>query len=90
MANSRFEPFFARFAAGVAKRTPKRLSAPEDVAALVYQAATEQRAKPMYRINNGLFLKIMGRLPTRLVDWLIARDLRTAAQATETAPASAP
>ena len=73
--NSRYKAFFTRFAAGVAKATPKRKSKPADVAALVYHAATDPRRKIMYEINHSLKLKLIGKLPAKLLDKLILKQL---------------
>ena len=58
--DSRFAKFFDRYAAGVARMAPKHPSTPEQVAALVYKAATDPRKEIMYCINNGLALKVLG------------------------------
>jgi len=73
--NSRFERFFGRFAKGVARRVPKNPSPPEDVAAVVYEAATDTKKKVLYRINNDLTLRILSRLPSKLLDKLLTGDL---------------
>ena len=70
--NSRFEREFAIFRKGVAKRLPKKPSDPKDVAALVYHAATDPRKKPLYKINNNPTLSLLGLLPTRWLDKLLA------------------
>ena len=73
--NSRFEQFFKRFAKGVAKRAPKNPSAPEEVAAVVYEAATDPAEKTMYEINNNLAIKIASYLPTKMLDKLLTDEL---------------
>ena len=73
--NSRYKEVFDRFAAGVAKASPKRKSKPADVAALVYHAATDPKRKTMYGMNHSLKLKIIGKLPAKLLDKLILKQL---------------
>jgi NAD(P)-dependent dehydrogenase (short-subunit alcohol dehydrogenase family) len=73
--NSRFENFFKRFAKGVARRAPQNPSTPAEVAAVVYEAATDADEKPMYEINNSLAIKIAGYLPTRMLDKLLTTEL---------------
>jgi NAD(P)-dependent dehydrogenase (short-subunit alcohol dehydrogenase family) len=72
---SRLAPSFARFARALAGRPPKRVSAPEDVAAVVLRAATDRRPRPHYAINNMLALRIAALLPARLADAVVARIL---------------
>jgi short-subunit dehydrogenase len=74
--NSRFDKFFGRFAKGVAKRVPKNPSPPDDVAAVVYEAATDPKRKVLYKINNDLMLRVLSRLPSRLLDKLLTGDLK--------------
>jgi len=73
--NSRYESVFNRFAAGVAKASPTRKSKPSEVAALVYHAATDPKRKTMYGMNHSLQLKIIGKLPAKLVDRLVLKQL---------------
>ena len=73
--NSRYEAFFDRFAASVAKASPKRKSKPAEVAALVYHAATDPKRKTMYGMNHSLQLKIIGKLQAKLVDKLVLKQL---------------
>jgi NAD(P)-dependent dehydrogenase (short-subunit alcohol dehydrogenase family) len=73
--NSRYKEVFDRFAAGVAKASPKRKSKPADVAALVYHAATDPKRKTMYGMNHSLKLKIIGKLPPKLLDKLVLKQL---------------
>ena len=75
LENSRYKEVFERFAAGVAKASPKRKSKPADVAALVYHAATDPKRKTMYGINHSLKLKIIGKLPSKLLDKLLLKQL---------------
>lgn len=73
--NSRFDKFFGRYAAGVAKRVPKNPSTPDEVATVVYAAATDPRKKVLYKINNDVSLKILSRLPARFLDKLLTNDM---------------
>ena len=73
--DSRLAKPFARFARGLARRPPKRVSRPEDVAAVIVRAATERRPKTHYAINNMLALRIAAALPARVSDAVVARIL---------------
>ena len=73
--NSRYSEVFQRFAEGVPKASPKKKSKPEDVAALVFHAATDPARKLMYGMNHSLMLKVLQRLPARLLDKLILKQL---------------
>ena len=75
LGDSHFSTFFSRFIEGVAKRAPKKRSTPSEVAAVVYKAATDDKKKVMYTINHNFFVKIMGKLPHKLVDKLLLKDL---------------
>jgi NAD(P)-dependent dehydrogenase (short-subunit alcohol dehydrogenase family) len=74
--NSRFDKFFGRFAAGVAKRVPKNPSTPAEVAEVVFEAATDEKKKVLYKINNNFALRVLGRLPAKLVDKILGGDLQ--------------
>jgi len=76
VANSRFDRFFGRYAAAVARRVPKNPSTPAEVAEVVYEAATDPKKKVLYKINNNFALRVLGRLPARLVDKILGGDLR--------------
>jgi NAD(P)-dependent dehydrogenase (short-subunit alcohol dehydrogenase family) len=67
---------FEKFARQLARRPPSRVSAPGEVARLVYCAATDPRPRPHYEINNMLVLKLAAALPTALVDRAAGRMLR--------------
>jgi len=73
--NSRFEDSFRKFAKGVAKRGPKNASAPSEVAAVVYKAATDKDKKVMYEINNQIALKVLDYLPSKTVDAILTASL---------------
>lgn len=75
LENSRFQEHFQKFATGAEKRSPKSQSQPSEVAALVYHAATDPKRKTPYTINNMFFLKIMKRLPAKLADKLLAKQM---------------
>jgi NAD(P)-dependent dehydrogenase (short-subunit alcohol dehydrogenase family) len=66
---------YARFARGLARRPPSRVSTPDEVAALIVQAATSDRMRPHYAINNMLALRVAAALPTRSADAIVARIL---------------
>lgn len=73
--DSRLATPFERFAASLARNPPSKHSQPEEVAAVVYRAATDRRCKPHYQINNMPILKVLSWLPTRWADWLLQRAL---------------
>lgn len=75
VADSRLASPFARFAAMLSNNPPARRSTPEDVAALVYRAATNRRCRPHYQINNMTGLKLASWLPDRLLDRLLRHKL---------------
>lgn len=70
---SRLAQPFGRFGRMLARRPPKRVSEPEDVAAVIVRAATAARPRPHYAINNMLTLKVAAVLPARLADRAVAR-----------------
>ena len=73
---SRFEPFFPQFRKMVLQGLPKRISEPSEVAAVVYEAATDPRKKVMYRVNNAPIQRLLPWLPAKLVDRVVLRQLR--------------
>jgi len=73
--DSRLAKPFARFARGLARRPPKKVSKPTDVAAVIVRAATDERPRAHYAINNMLALRVAAALPTRLADAATARIL---------------
>ena len=72
---SRLAKPFARFARALARRPPKRVSKPADVAAVVVRAATDERPHAHYAINNMLTLRVAAALPARVADAATARIL---------------
>ena len=77
--DSRLAKPFERFARGLSRRPPKRVSPPADVAAVIVRAATERRPRAHYAINNMLALRLVAALPAWASDAAIARILgRTA------------
>jgi len=72
---SRFEPYFPKLREMVARGMPKKLSEPEQVAAVVHRAATDPKQKVMYRINNDPRQRLALLVPKRLMDRLIMRAL---------------
>jgi NAD(P)-dependent dehydrogenase (short-subunit alcohol dehydrogenase family) len=71
--DSRLAAPFARFARMLAHKPPKRVSRPEDVAAVLVRAATEPRPRPHYAINNMLALRVAALLPTSVADRAVGR-----------------
>lgn len=76
LPGSRFEPWFDKLRAMIATRAPTKRSDPKDVAALVFHAATDPKKKVMYRINNEWMQRVVARLPSKLVDRMLLRQLR--------------
>jgi NAD(P)-dependent dehydrogenase (short-subunit alcohol dehydrogenase family) len=72
---SRFEPYFPKLREMVARGMPAKVSDPEQVADVVYRAATDPKKKVMYRINNDLKQRLVLLVPKRLVDRLLLRML---------------
>jgi NAD(P)-dependent dehydrogenase (short-subunit alcohol dehydrogenase family) len=70
---SRLAAPFARFARMLARKPPKRVSRPEQVAAVIVRAATEARPRPHYEINNMLALRVAAALPASVADRVVAR-----------------
>ncbi len=75
LPESRFEPWFERLRAMIRERAPKRRSEPSEVAALVVHAATDPKRKVLYRINNEWIQRLLPRLPAKLVDRVLLRQL---------------
>lgn len=76
LPGSRFEPYFDKLRKMIAGAAPKTRSDPKDVAALVFHAATDPKKKVMYRINNQWLQRVVARLPAKLVDRILLRQLR--------------
>jgi NAD(P)-dependent dehydrogenase (short-subunit alcohol dehydrogenase family) len=76
LEGSRFEVFFPKLREMVARGMPKKVSQPEEVAAVVYRAATDSKKKVMYKINNDLKQKLVALAPARMVDKLLLRIFR--------------
>ena len=72
---SRFEPYFPKLREMVVRGMPTTVSEPEQVAQLVYHAATDPKKKVMYRINNDLKQRLALLVPKKLMDRLILRML---------------
>lgn len=66
---------FDRFARGLARHRPKRVSTPDQVATVIVKAATATRMKPHYEINNMLALRLAAALPASLGDMALRRGL---------------
>jgi NAD(P)-dependent dehydrogenase (short-subunit alcohol dehydrogenase family) len=73
--NSRFEPYFGKLREMVARGMPTRVSEPEEVAEVVYRAATDSKKRLMYRINNDLKQRLVLLLPKWMMDRVILRML---------------
>lgn len=73
--DSRFEPFFPKLRAMIASNTPKKLSEPSEVAALVFRAATDPKQKVAYAINHDWKQKFLPWLPAKLVDNMVKKQL---------------
>jgi NAD(P)-dependent dehydrogenase (short-subunit alcohol dehydrogenase family) len=67
---------FAAFVRRLDRNKPKRVSSPDEVAAVVFRAATAHRRRPHYAINNMRSLRIASMLPTSVADRAVARMLR--------------
>jgi len=80
---SRLERPFGRFARSLGRRPPSRVSAPDEVAAVIVRAATARRMHPHYAINNMLALRVAAALPTRVADVAVARILGRSLNARE-------
>ncbi len=75
--DSRLAAPFARFARALSRRPPKKVSSPEQVAAVVVRAATDARPRVHYEINNMAALRVAAALPPRVADRAVARMLGT-------------
>ena len=73
--DSRLAKPFARFARALSRRPPKKVSSPEQVAAVVVRAATDARPRAHYEINNMFALRVAAVLPPRATDAAMARML---------------
>jgi NAD(P)-dependent dehydrogenase (short-subunit alcohol dehydrogenase family) len=71
--DSRLARPFGRFAHLLAKRPPKRVCEPAEVAAVIVRAGTEPHGRPHYEINNMLQLRVAAVLPARVADRVVAR-----------------
>lgn len=74
--DSRLAKPFAAFARQLARRPPNRVSAPADVARVVFRAATDPKPRPHYEINNMRTLKLAALLPSAWADSGARRMLR--------------
>jgi NAD(P)-dependent dehydrogenase (short-subunit alcohol dehydrogenase family) len=72
---SRFEPYFPKLREMVTRGMPAKISEPQEVATVVYLAATDPKRKVMYRINNDLKQRLAPLVPKKLVDRMIMRML---------------
>lgn len=70
--NSRFDNEFERFV----KKTSKfvgRILRPEQVAVIIFRAATVSKPKYIYRINNNPLLSLLSLLPDRFMDRMVLK-----------------
>ena len=67
---------FRKFTEKLQANPPTRISTPAQVAALVLKAATENKPRPHYEINNMLSMKIANLLPKHWTDALLARTFQ--------------
>ena len=67
---------FAAFVRRLDRNRPKRVSTPDEVATVVFRAATDGRRRPHYAINNMRTLRLAAMLPTSVADRAVARMLR--------------
>lgn len=75
VADSRLTDPFNKFATTLSENPPKKRSQPEEVAGLVFHAATDRKKRPHYQINNMLALKVASLLPDALTDRILRRKL---------------
>lgn len=66
---------FQSFADSLANNPPKKVSRPEEVATVVFRAATDPRKRAHYEINNMMALKVANLLPKKWVDALVDKIL---------------
>lgn len=66
---------FNKFVSNLASQKPKSVATAEEMAELVYRAATEPNKKPHYEKNNMLSLKLAALLPSSLVDKQVQKML---------------
>ena len=59
---------FGRFARMLARRPPRKVSEPDEVAAVIVRAATEPKPRAHYAINNMRSLRIAALLPVAVAD----------------------
>ena len=74
------ESIYAEYLHNFANEAPKqirRISEPDEVAAVIVKALAKPKPKQYYHVNNNPFLKIAQRLPNRLKDSLMQKMLKS-------------
>jgi NAD(P)-dependent dehydrogenase (short-subunit alcohol dehydrogenase family) len=74
-SDSMFIDEFKKFTGSVPKYIAK-VSAPKEVAKLVFRAATSKNPKRIYKINHNPWVSLLAALPNKLQDWSIKRQLK--------------
>lgn len=74
-SGSLFEEEFKKFTGSVPKYIGK-VNPPDEVAQLVFKAATAKKPKRVYKINHNPWVTLLSALPKRLQDWSIKRQLK--------------
>lgn len=73
--NSLFEKEFHQFIDSIPKYIGK-VNFPEEVAKLVFKAATANNPKRIYKINHNPWVSLLSVLPAKLQDWSITQQLK--------------
>ena len=73
--NSFFSEEFHHFIDSIPKYI-RQVSSPEEVAKLVFRAATAKNAKRTYKINHNPWVSLLSALPPKLQDWSIKQQLK--------------
>lgn len=74
-SGSLFEEEFRKFTYSVPKYIGK-IKAPDEVAKLVFKAATAKNPKRVYKINHNPWVTLLSALPKKMQDWSIERQLK--------------
>jgi NAD(P)-dependent dehydrogenase (short-subunit alcohol dehydrogenase family) len=74
-SDSLFKNEFKKFTDSVPKYISK-INPPEEVAKLVFKAATVRNPKRIYKINHNLWVTLLSALPKKMQDWSIMRQLK--------------
>ena len=73
--DSFFNKEFKKFIESVPKYIGK-IKPPDEVAKLVFKAATEKKPKRIYKINHNPWVTLLSALPKKLQDWSINQQLK--------------